>query len=449
MPPAIAASSARDVAVEPVASAPLAGVPVVRARPLAGDLTTVVVPPLAEKAPAVVALPLANDAPTVFVPEQAPRPSALPRGYIPALDSVRGIAIAAVMVYHALRELPYTGRLEQAFERVIGAGWIGVDLFFVLSGFLITGILLDAKGGHAFFRSFYVRRALRIFPLYLVVVALVVASPLWRAITTSASTASPSSWWYWTYTVNVLIATSGWASVIPHTGHLWSLSVEEQFYMIWPAVVFLLRRRTLIRVCIGLTIATAILRVWIVATSGPSAGVYVLLPTRLDALTIGALLAAVAREGVEWARMQRLVLPLSAGAAVTLLATFRLDALDHDGRWTQILAFPALGALGAAAVISAAGATSGTWAGWLWNRASLQFLGKYSYGLYAWHPFMIALVRERLWPTATLPLVASSHVPANVLQAALALGLSVAVAVVSWRIVEQPFLSLKRFVSYR
>jgi peptidoglycan/LPS O-acetylase OafA/YrhL len=288
----------------------------------------------------------------------------------------------------------------------VGAGWIGVDLFFVLSGFLITGILLDAKGGRAFFRSFYARRALRIFPLYIALVLLaIVVAPAWRSLTTPAEAATlrANQWWYWTYTVNIMIAMRGWPSAAWNTGPLWSLSVEEQFYLLWPAIVFFVSRRTLVRVSLGVMIGAALARLLFVALAGPVAGIYVLLPTRIDALTMGALLAAGSRDPIAWARLRAYRRSVAIGAVVVLFAVFRLDALDHEGAWTQTVGFPALAALGAVAIVSAIGAAPGTLAGWLWSRASLQALGKYSYGIYGWHPFAIALVRERILPQTIRP----------------------------------------------
>src|SRR5262249_26549386 len=152
----------------------------------------------------------------------------------------------------------------------------------------------------------------------------------------------------------------------------------------------------LVRISLGLAIGSAVARVLLVAFVGPSSGVYVTLPTRLDALTIGAWLAASSREPLQWERIRRFALPVRAGALLVVATVFRLDALDHDGAWTQTLGFPALAAVSAAAIVSATTAASGTTLGWIWRRRSLQFLGKYSYGIYGWHPFAIALVRERI-----------------------------------------------------
>ena len=128
-------------------------------------------------------------------------------------------------------------------------GWIGVDLFFVLSGFLITGILYDAKGGPHYFRNFYMRRSLRIFPLYYAFLILIFAvMPLLRA---SGADHVGKQVWMWTYLSNVLFARVGWEGMPAHTTHLWSLAIEEQFYLLWPLLVWLASRRRLIQLCVG------------------------------------------------------------------------------------------------------------------------------------------------------------------------------------------------------
>ena len=373
------------------------------------------------------------------------------RSHVPALDGVRGVAILAVIVYHAARNLQYAGRGEQLVERVINSGWIGVDLFFVLSGFLITSILLETKRGHAFFRCFYARRVLRIVPLYLALVVLALAiAPAWGLATPGqAVRLRAARTWYWTHSVNVLIARAGWSATPWHTGHLWSLSVEEQFYVLWPVIVFMIERRTLAQLCVAIMVVVAVLRLWLVSTFGPSTAVYVLLPTRMDALTTGALIATFIEEPAQWAIARRAVSPVAATTIVVLgLIFFRESSLDPSGRLMQTAGFPALSLLGAAAVVSAASAPSASARCWVWNLPALRFLGRYSYGLYAWHPFVIAFLRERVLAPAAFPTIAGSHLPANALATTAALGLSIAVALLSWSLLERPFLALKRFVRY-
>jgi peptidoglycan/LPS O-acetylase OafA/YrhL len=168
-----------------------------------------------------------------------------------SLDGLRGLAVLSVVLFHTLR-LQNAGVFGEIWKRFHGSAWAGVDLFFVLSGFLITGILLDSRGQENYFRNFYARRTLRIFPLYytvlavaLLVVPFVVGFPRLPA---AYPRLLENQLWLWTYTQNYLQATT--AHTLPGFGHFWSLAVEEQFYWFWPLVVCLLPRKALLRFCL-------------------------------------------------------------------------------------------------------------------------------------------------------------------------------------------------------
>ncbi|MBV8281847.1 MAG: acyltransferase, partial [Candidatus Eremiobacteraeota bacterium] len=173
--------------------------------------------------------------------------SSLPNlhGHMPALDGVRGLAILMVLLVHFLADLlPTTNSVEHAIVYVAGYGTYGVDLFFILSGFLITGILYDASDKTFYFYNFYMRRFLRIFPLYYGVLALLffVAPLIPRLQGATLNHLVGRQGWAWLYGVNIYTAIQGeWN--LSFINHFWSLAVEEQFYLFWPMVVYLLARR--------------------------------------------------------------------------------------------------------------------------------------------------------------------------------------------------------------
>ena len=167
---------------------------------------------------------------------------------VPALDGLRGIAVLLVLIHH-FSGIPAAGLgvptgFYREWLRFATIGWAGVDLFFVLSGFLITSILYDAKGpALAFFKNFYARRALRIFPVYYVLVVFMLFLLPWIIPGEEAASAKlrDNQLWLWFYLRNIQ-SLADFQSLIGTghlVGHLWSLAVEEQFYLVWPMVVLL------------------------------------------------------------------------------------------------------------------------------------------------------------------------------------------------------------------
>src|SRR5206468_651405 len=159
---------------------------------------------------------------------------------------LRGLAILLVIAFHTLRVTGKEGLIGRFGAAIQDSGWIGVDLFFVLSGFLITGILLDSLGKPGYFRNFFARRTLRIFPLYYAVLTvslfLVPALIGLQRLPELYHRLLENQLWLWTYAANYLQATG--RHTLPGFGHFWSLAIEEQFYLLWPFVVYLGRVNT-------------------------------------------------------------------------------------------------------------------------------------------------------------------------------------------------------------
>jgi len=160
---------------------------------------------------------------------------------MPELDTLRGVAILAVVFYHGFSQCDTTGLpgIVRAFFAASRFGWLGVNLFFVLSGFLITGILLDSKGTPRYYKSFYVRRALRILPAYLLLLLLLLLLPRIGVVD------GRISWSFVGLSLIYLSNVTNFFGVAMQYGPLWSLAVEEQFYLLWPAAVRNLSRRAL------------------------------------------------------------------------------------------------------------------------------------------------------------------------------------------------------------
>jgi peptidoglycan/LPS O-acetylase OafA/YrhL len=366
---------------------------------------------------------------------------------------VRGLAIFAVLLDHSAMWQTPIAPVDRVVQAITGSGWVGVDLFFVLSGFLITGILLDAKGGRRYFRNFYARRVLRIFPLYYLVIALVLGASLIPAVADhfpwAASEVRRVQAWYWTYTTNYLIAFHGWAAAPMRSTHLWSLAVEEQFYLIWPALVLLADRRLLVKICVGLLIVCPLLRLALFFAHVPPRAIVVLTPTRIDTLAFGALLAIAVRspEGLErWKR------PLKYAAIVCILAlvstlSFR-PRLANESPEIVTLGFSLIAVIAGALVAFGATRSPGTLGHRVLAHPVLRALGRYSYALYVFHFPIIGLLHAKGLAPDARPALLGSHIPAQVVFTVICFAVSFAIAFGSWHLFEYPLLQLKSYFPY-
>jgi peptidoglycan/LPS O-acetylase OafA/YrhL len=358
-------------------------------------------------------------------------------GRVPALDGLRGVAIFLVLLVHTeLLFLPKWTTWHKGFG-ILGGGALGVDLFFVLSGFLITALLLreQTTSDGVRFGTFYRNRALRLFPALFVMVACVV---VFSWLTHEAMRAELVTAAYGIFYVANWQTTWSTHDVALNLSHLWSLSVEEQFYLIWPAVLVLcfgLRRdvKLLTGLIVGLIVAIAVRRLWLWEANYPSSELYTHLDTRADALLIGALLACLWVRRLTPTRGLPALGWISSGVFVACVALGRAAGSGYFKPTTGFLfegGFT-LAALAAAGVILAV--LDGRWIGTVALEARpLRALGRISYGLYLWHipVFFEVAPRTTSWPV----------VPRIVLAWGLSLGLTIA----SWRLVEVKFLRMKR-----
>ena len=375
------------------------------------------------------------------------------RSHIPALDGLRGIAVLTVMWLHFVFMLPSTGG-ERVFWNLSGTGWIGVDLFFVLSGFLITGILYDAKGGPHYFRNFYMRRSLRIFPLYYAFLILIFAvMPLLRS---SGADHVGKQVWMWTYLSNVLFARVGWEGMPAHTTHLWSLAIEEQFYLLWPLLVWLASRRRLIQLCVGsiaLAFATRLVLHFVFAND---IAAYALMPARIDALAAGGLLAVLVRDPESARLAARYLNPVAAATATILILVMFWTGPIQGLTMLPTLAFPvqafgytALALFFASMLGKAVAAPTGQLSNRVLTSRLLVAFGKYSYALYLLHILVRDILQTQIMgDRGGFPVIAGSQIPAQLAVIALGIGGSYAVAFASWHLFEKRILALKRFFPY-
>lgn len=370
-------------------------------------------------------------------------------GHMPVLDGVRGLAVLMVLVFHFVGSTEPVNGLERAIVAVTKYGAYGVELFFVLSGFLITGILYDSRGKPNYFRDFYMRRTLRIFPLYYGVLILTfLVAPLIPALTGPAlDYLVDRQAWAWLYAVNVYIARQGeWS--FSYLQHFWSLAVEEHYYLFWPLVVYGLvnRPRMLVAVCLGTAVIALAARM-----TGTLMGLswwttYVFTPFRLDGLALGAFIAVMARQAGGLDLLAHALPRFAAVAGAAYIASFAWMRLASSQGIEVAMTLRAglVQALLGCLLLWALLAPHRSIVSRLFRSRSLMYLGTYSYGLYVYHHF-ISYYMSTNHTVLDLARWLGSHTAAMALQAVLGMAVSLAVAYVSYEYFEKRFLRLKRY----
>ena len=394
-------------------------------------------------------------------PQRSPERVGAALGHMPAIDGLRGVAILMVLCHHlspAVSGSHFTKRLLT----IAHTGWTGVDLFFVLSGFLITTILLRTKSAPDYFLNFYARRTLRIFPIYyatLVAVLLVIpAAANVPAINTLLNHVAgkfmgdlpmmvKNQAWLWLYGTNLKVAVAGerWGAV----NHFWSLAVEEHFYLVWPVIVFFCSRGQLKRVCLTLIFAAPLMRLGLMLAGVDSVVPYVLTPTRTDSLAIGGLLATLLAEKdgiLKWRPRLAIAAGVSAAGLAGLVGHYH--RLDRDDLMTTVLGYTFLATVSAFLVLECGRIKSGTRACKIISNPVLASLGRYSYGLYVTHMFF-SKSYDLLFPYETLHRLTGSYAGAIYLHVGLSIAASWGIAWVCFHTFEKHFLKLKSLFDYR
>lgn len=360
--------------------------------------------------------------------------------HVPELDGIRAVAIVLVMLRHF--EYPAAiGPLGKALATLMLSGWMGVNLFFILSGYLITGICLDRRGP-GFFRSFYVRRALRILPAYVVflVVSLIGAIVVRGRLPTAFVSML-------TFTTNVWVSRrNDLLAIGPAAAHLWSLAVEEQSYFIWPAIVVLGGRRIALSSAVLAVPAAFCIRALLIQHRS-YVGAITLTPAQMDTFALGGVLAFVVRSSLwdvirdiagRWVAQTSWLAVTALIAAVAIAGPSVPDSRSAASPLVWSARYEAIAAL-LSLVLAATIALSGR--GFM-SRAlrarAVRWVGRRSYAIYLFHvPVAISLYREG---TPSL-----SSVLGRIAFGGTA---SCVLAALSWRAVEAPALALKRMAPY-
>ncbi len=358
--------------------------------------------------------------------------------FIPALDGLRAFAILLIFGRHYFVSQHSTSPIVLLTAKLAVLGWVGVDLFFVLSGFLITGILWDSRSSPHYFRNFYGRRFLRIFPLYYAVLFFTFIVTFFHGIWTSGY------WSYFAYLNNIVTVFVPASFGVPpyfNLEHFWSLAVEEQFYLLWPLVVHRTKNMSqLIAISAGLCLVSLFLRFALIAELPSYIGsqlTYKLLFTRMDSLLVGGLLALAVRS---WFVSKKTIYVAALVSAVALSAVL-LSApnLDFAPPVTGTVGYTLLAVAFAGVVLAATEARSVVSA--VCSAAVLQRLGRISYGFYVYHLWLAGAYM--LFVMRPLQRLAHSVQVGGLLYVAFVFVATCAIASLSFRYLESPFLKLK------
>jgi peptidoglycan/LPS O-acetylase OafA/YrhL len=366
--------------------------------------------------------------------------STTPLRHMPQLDGLRAVAAGMVVCFHFYRPI----------REYVHLGGIGVRVFFVLSGFLITGILLrtrlatEAGSGTSALalRRFYIRRFLRIFPLYYLALAL--------AWITRVDGAREGIAWHAAYLSNVRFFLENaahpgeWGG---HVSHFWSLAVEEQFYLLWPWVIFFAPRRRLTAIALGVAALGPVFR-YVVGTATGNDITPVLLPGCIDSLALGAYLAMSVLPEFEADPLVRPIGPAVLWSGVALFVAYLLA--EHSGGWWafRLVSFDLAIALMGVWLVARAARGLGGPAGRFLSSAPVRYLGTISYGIYVYHlllPAMLPRIARRLGHPDLLAPLGDETLPFLAFYTLV----TIAVAAISWHAFEAPINRLKDRFEYR
>lgn len=347
--------------------------------------------------------------------------------YYKNLDGVRAIAALMIMVFHFFGGIVPNSTTLKFLTKISIFGQTGVTLFFVLSGFLITRILLESKGSHNYFKNFYLRRALRIFPLYYLFLFL-----YYYLVPYFIGPQEPdfsNKIYYFTYLQN-FAETFNWNVNGPE--HFWSLAVEEHFYLFWPFIVYLFSNKNLTKIIIGIVIGAMLLRTFMINNGYE---VFYFTFTRFDSLAIGAFLAILEQQNFLQEKNSKLFLFLLIGLFVPTVAMW-IFFTGEANKYIQIFKFLFLSSIYFSIIAYLLCIKGDSPLNKILKTKFFSYTGKISYGLYVYHPLVYSICKRFL---------DSRYIEVNFF---IRIIFTYLIAALSYHFFESSFLKMKKYFEY-
>lgn len=368
------------------------------------------------------------------------------------LDSLRGIAALLVIAFHTLKRSDYFTKnaILHFVTGLSSVGWIGVDIFFTLSGFLITNILLQTRDHPHYFKNFYARRALRILPVYFLLIAVVVF--FIPDLEKDFIAQMPK------VLLTMLVFQQNWATLFfdfPISSYLvitWSLAIEEQFYLIWPLIVRHFSRKTLLiggAAYVALTILVRAVGVTFFEDAGGT-GIYSIFYfisfTRFEQLLIGAMLAV----WLSYENMAEKIKKYSLPVFFVTLAAFAVLALASPLSSSPLFGYPPMTIIGYTLISLFTAALIAAFVAYpetsllrrLFQNRALYFWGAYSYSTYLFHPIVTHIALNWLWRAK----LRGAEIYA--LHAVVTFSVTMVIGLLTWHLIEKRALNLKKYFGY-
>lgn len=359
-----------------------------------------------------------------------------PHKHIQVLDGVRGLAILLVLLFHLFKYISLTN-----------IGWIGVDLFFVLSGFLITGILLNTKTQNKYFISFIGKRALRIFPLYylfLTIFFLILPLSSMSLYIDDYTFLHDNQKWFWTYTQNWYAAFSDNWQEDNIISHFWSLAIEEQFYIFWPLVVYFSSKKNLLKI-IGILILLSIsARFFFVLNQYNWITSYISTIARLDNLCIGSALAVIIRNRSLIYYLNKYSYFIFYLSLLILLAiVISTGSILMTNKYFLTFGFTIIAIFFSCIILISLSSHQNNIIRKILSMPIFTFLGKYSYGIYIYHEPIYRIFSEIFFKNQLNP----NNIINKIVVSTIVLAVVIIVSWLSFHCFEVHFLKLKKYLT--